>query len=151
MFAPPLAVNEFPHLPYWLRAKGSCLQGIDRRSEITPYQHPENLLACHIEGCFDYLRRYGVLMSLVGREYDSLAYLLLREMQHLLGTALLTVGVWDITRASVAEQHANAFPGHEAGRLYEEVGQVYRPDQPTTRERCHRIIFLFESFLRSLR
>ena len=149
MFAPPLAVNEYPHLPHWLSANGEILWGADFREHVKPYPHPAHLLAGHIEGCYDYLRRYGILMSLVQGAFDPLGQMLYREMQHLMGTALLTKGVWDIQRETVAEQFASTFVNHKASPLLRQVeerlqGQLNKSD-------CHQVIFLFEQFLRSLK
>ena len=97
MFTPPLQINEMPHLPYWLAARGRCLWGADLRQAVRPFPRPDILLAGHIEGCFDYLRRYGILMNLVQGRYLQLAQLLRREMVCLMGTALLVAGVWDVS------------------------------------------------------
>ena len=149
MFAPPLSVNEFPHLPYWLRAKGAVLWGADFREQVRPYPQPAHLLAGHIEGCYDYLRRYGILMSLVQAAYDQIGHMIRREMQHLMGTALLTKEVWDIQRDTVAEQFASTFVDHEASSLLTQVEALHQAE--LDRSSCHQAIFLFERFLRSLK
>ncbi|MCA9987516.1 MAG: hypothetical protein KDE59_24575 [Anaerolineales bacterium] len=154
MFTPPLQINEMPHLPYWLAARGRCLWGADLRHLVQPFPEPAMLLAGHVEGCFDYLRRYGILMSLVQERYAQLAQLLQQEMACLLGTALLVAGVWDVSWATVAGQFREAYPAQLANDWYElAVAVEVAVDRPVQaqKEQTIRLVFYFEQFLKSLR
>ncbi len=144
LFAPPLEINEQPHLPYWLQHKGVVLMGTDLRAKIVPQTDPRMLLAGHIEGCMDYLRRYGVLMSLIQEKDDALAIMLGQEMKYLMGTALLTKGVWDIALETVADQFSDAFTGTRPFLVWQQV-------QSTAGKDILETVWLFEQFLRALR
>ncbi|MCB0007968.1 MAG: hypothetical protein KDE04_16000, partial [Anaerolineales bacterium] len=121
---------------------------------VQPFPEPAMLLAGHVEGCFDYLRRYGILMSLVQERYAQLAQLLQREMACLLGTALLVAGVWDVSWATVAGQFREAYPAQLANDWYElAVAVEVAVDRPVQaqKEQTIRLVFYFEQFLKSLR
>ncbi|WP_420643759.1 hypothetical protein [Candidatus Leptofilum sp.] len=144
LFAPPLQVNEQPHLLYWLNHKGVVLAGKDLRSAVMPQTDPKILLAGHIEGCMDYLRRYGVLMSLIHGKDEALAAMLAQEVNYLMGTALLLHGIWDISLATVADQFAEAFAGTRPLQIQQQLQANVNGDILET-------VWHFEQFLRSLR
>ena len=150
LFAPPLQINERPHLPYWLKHKGTVLSGIDLRAEIVPTVESRVLLAGHIEGCMDYLRRYGILTALIHDKGESLVNMLAQEMLYLMGTALLLYEVWDVSSKTVAAQFAERFPHSSPWQIWQryqqeqEVGNVM-PESVTGP------VWLFEQFLYSLR
>lgn len=139
LFAPPLQTSERPHLPYYLQHKGACLFGEDLRQEIKPAD-PNLLLQAHIEGCMDYLRRYGVLTLLMEEKPEKLIGLLHKEIKTLMATALLLYEVWDIHLSTVPEQFQPHFP-----TAYQTWQALQKTDD------ILRVVWLFEQFLRQLR
>ena len=150
LFAPPLQINERPHLPYWLKHKGTVLAGIDLRQEVELTVEPHVLLAGHIEGCLDYLRRYGILTSFVHNNSAALVKMLTQEMQYLMATALLQYGVWDISLATVPAQFAEKFSDSLAWQLWQQYQQTLKTKDISVPEVID-FVWLFEQFLHSLR
>ena len=102
MFAPPLHVNEMTHMPYYLKHKGECLYGEDYRDQV-PLPDTQYLLISHIEGCYDYLRRYGILSMAINQNFKGLVSALEREILLLMATAVLTKGHWEVDKSSLAD------------------------------------------------
>ena len=146
LFGPPLQVNERPHLLHWLKHKGTVIAGADLRDAVEPHADPHTLLAGHIEGCMDYLRRYGVLMSLIQEQDEALAAMLVLEMKHLMGTALLLHGIWDISLDTVADQFAEAFADTRPFHIWQQFQA-----KPTDDLDILETVWAFEQFLRALR
>jgi hypothetical protein len=150
LFAPPLQVNERPHLPYWLKHKGAVLFGADLRDEVQPSTDPRILLAGHVEGCMDYLRRYGVLTSLMRGKQGQLVAMLAQEMRYLMGTALLIHGVWEVSLETLPARFEELYPGTEPLQIW----QHFRAQQAQWAETAAGAIdavWSFERFLRALR
>ena len=150
LFAPPLQVNERPHLPYWLRHKGVVLYGRDVRDEVQPITDPRILLAGHVEGCLDYLRRYGVLTSLMHHKQEELIAMLAREMKYLMGTALLLYEVWDVSLETLPARFAELFPGSRPLHIWQRF-QAQQAQRSETAAGAIDAVWSFEHFLRALR
>ena len=160
LFAPPLQVNERPHLPYWLKHKGAVLGGADWREEVRPATDPRVLLAGHVEGCMDYLRRYGILTTLMYEKHGELVAMLAQEMKYLMGTALLIHRVWDVSLATLPAQFAAAFPGSRPWHAWQQF-QAQQAQWAGTaggagssaidNGSAIEAVWLFEGFLRALR
>ncbi len=115
IFAPPHQVNELPHLPYWLKHRGRVLAGQDLRPDVPwPGFDPALLLAGHIEGCRDSFRRYALLPALSAGRYRQLIALVTAEARHLMATALLWRGYWDVSLESVPSQFRLTFGADNA-------------------------------------
>lgn len=143
MFVPPLHVNEMPHLPYYLKHKGECLYGQDYREQI-PLPDGHYLLDSHIEGCYDYLRRYGVLSMAIHQEFEKLVLLLDREILLLMATAVLAQkGQWEVDQSTVAALFFTHFtaPG---------LAEAYKKFKADSAEPLAKVWY-FESFLQELR
>jgi hypothetical protein len=143
MFVPPLHVNEMPHLPYYLKHKGECLYGQDYREQI-PLPDRQYLLESHIEGCYDYLRRYGILSMAINQEFEKLVLLLDREILLLMATAVLAQkGHWEVNKSSLAGLFFTYFtaPG---------LAEAYKKFKADATEPLAKVWY-FESFLRELR
>ena len=152
LFGPPLQVNERTHLPYWLKYKGVVLAGVDLRHEVSLPTAPTLLLAGHIEGCMDYLRRYGILTSLIHNENEALVNMLAQEMKYLMGTALLLHAVWDVSLSTLPDQFEVVFPDSAPLKIW----QKFKLDQDKLRQEhapqpTIEMIWLFEQFLHALR
>ena len=152
LFAPPLQVNERTHLPYWLKYKGVVLAGVDLRHEVDLPTDPTLLLAGHIEGCMDYLRRYGILTALIHKENEALVSMLAREMRYLMGTALLIHDVWDVSLETLPVQFEAAFPDSKPMQIW----QKFQLEQDKFRQAAApqltiEMVWLFEQFLHALR
>ncbi len=151
MFAPPMQINEKPHLPYYLKYKGECLYGQDICDQVS-LPDPHFLLTSHIEGCYDYLRRYGILSSLISQKYKSLIEALDWEAKALMATAVLTKGIWEIDLAALEDLFFTTFTSPSLLEVYTQFKNLSfaSPDtimQPEIAEK----VWLFESFLRELK
>lgn len=155
IFAPPLQVNERPHLPYWLKHKGLVLYGRDLRQEVQPATEPRMLLAGHIGGCMDYLRRYGILTLLIEDRYSKLLQILEREMKYLMATALLIHNEWDVNLETIPEHFWRFFPDEHLKSTWQhfraqhaeiEIGHINDPAQAAS-----DAVWLFETFLQQFR
>ncbi len=143
MFVPPLHVNEMPHLPYYLKHKGECLYGEDYREQI-PLPDTQHLLDSHIEGCYDYLRRYGILSMSINQEFEKLVSLLEREILLLMATAVLTKkGHWEVDPPSLPELFFTNFTTSGLTEAYKK----FKIDSVNFLEK----VWYFEMFLRELR
>lgn len=145
LFAPPLQVSERVHLPYWLHHKGHVLFGDDLRAVIQPVA-PTVALAGHLEGCLDYMRRYGILTLLMQDKHVELTNLLAQEMRYLMGTALLLYGEWDVALETLPEQFQSYFPNEY--QLWVELDEL---KTAVSQQNTYRCVWLFEQFLRQLR
>ncbi len=151
MFAPPMQINEKPHLPYYLKYKGECLYGEDICNQIL-LPDTQYLLTSHIEGCYDYLRRYGILSSLISQKYTSLVKALEREAHMLMSTAVLTKGIWEIDLTTLEDLFFTTFTTSSLSEIYTQFKNMTfaSPDTITPSEIAEKV-WLFESFLRELR
>lgn len=151
LFAPPLRVNERPHLPYWLQHRGEVLYGADMRSEIRPFSPATTLLSGHIEGCMDYLRRYGVMTSLISKEFERIWPMLNQEMYYLMATALLIYQVWDVSLPTLPALFWQHFPNKKIQTIWTQF-QLLKPEsQPADYHHAVMAVWWFEQFLRTLR
>ena len=144
MFAPPLQINEKAFLPYWLKHKGIVLYGNTDLSLIPLPEEPGFILAAHIEGCMDYLRRYGVLTYLAKDKYEPLIYLLDQEISSLMTTAVLSIGQWDIDENLIETTFFEHFP---------DMKQAYTDFKNVSEHADYVIdkVWEFEKFLHQLR
>lgn len=150
IFAPPFVVNERPFLPHWLQHKGRVWWGEDIRHLVQPALEPRHLLAGHLEGCRDSLRRYGILPALLRQKYANLLTLLELEMVRVMGTAVLLHDQWDINVATLPDLFAQLFPEEAADPIWPQV-QTQRPrlaDEPEAA--AYHAVWLFETFVRRL-
>lgn len=151
MFAPPLHINEKPHLPFYLRYRGVCLYGRNYCEEIllpdTTY-----LLKSHIEGCFDYLRRYGIVSSMINQKFHALVALLENETSLLIATAVLTKGQWEVDLAALSETFFAHFKEPAIHRAYTDFNScTFAEDDEITATEMAEKVYLFESFLHQLK
>lgn len=149
MFAPPLQVNERPHLPYWLQHRGQIWFGEDLRPDIRPFSPPHLLLAGHIEGCMDYLRRYGILTAMIHQQYAQLVGMLTREMCYLMATALLIHQVWDVSLATIPDLFAHYFADDALMDIWLELDA--QPVETAVYDNAVHAAWLFEKSLQKLR
>lgn len=147
IFAPPFSVNERPHLPYFLKHKGSVLFGQDWRGAIQPTTDPGVLLIGHIEGCMDSLRRYGILPALLQRKYDELAAMLRQELIYLMSTALLLHNQWDINLANLPDLFWQYFPDERLNEIWRQFGKSRQRMNEAPSESAYHMVWLFERFL----
>jgi hypothetical protein len=151
MFAPPMQINEKPHLPYYLKYKGECLYGQDIRDHVS-LPDTQYLLTSHIEGCYDYLRRYGILSSLISQQYNSLAGALEREAHALMATAVLTQGMWEIDLATLEDLFFTTFSSSSLLEIYTQFKTLsFASPDPIMQSEIAEKVWLFESFLRKLK
>lgn len=151
MFAPPMQINEKPHLPYYLKYKGECLYGQDIRDQIS-LPDSQYLLMSHIEGCYDYLRRYGILFSLISQKYNALVKALEWEAQALMATAVLTKGLWEIEVATLEDLFFATFTASSLLETYTPFKHLsFASPNTITQSEITEKVWLFESFLRELR
>lgn len=146
VFAPPFQVNEYPHLPFYLRHKGELIVGEEMRSQIKLPHCDQTLLWWHIEACRDSLRRYGILPLLFEEKYGKLVKVLRSEVAHLMATALLTKREWEIELNKIAPHFADFFPDE---RLNELATAVFTSN-PTDRQAALSVVYQFEQFLTQL-
>ncbi len=147
IFAPPFSVNERPHLPYFLHHKGAVLFGRDCRQAIQPTADPGALLAGHIEGCMDSLRRYGILPALLREKYDKVATMLERETIHLMSTALLLHNQWDVSEATLPELFGHYFPDERLISIWQQLKQYRKENDENQAVTAYHMVWLFERFL----
>ena len=145
LFAPPLQISERVHLPYYLHHHGHVLFGNDVRQAIQPVA-PQLALAGHLEGCLDYLRRYGILTLLMQDKYAELQGMLEHEMRYLMATALLLHGEWEVVFDTLPDQFHPYFPAE-----YETWAMVNDGSTAVTKQSAYKSVWLFEQFLRQLR
>jgi hypothetical protein len=150
IFAPPFSVNERPHLPYFLQHKGAVLYGQDCRQAIQPTAVPSALLAGHIEGCRDSLRRYGILPALLCEKYEKVATMLEQEVLHLMSTALLLHDQWDIRAATLPETFSQYFPDEQLTGVWQQLREHQKGLDENPAESAYHMVWLFEGFLRRL-
>ena len=149
MFVPPLQVNERPLLPYWLQHRGEVLVGDDIRGEIRPFSPPHLLLAGHVEGCMDYMRRYGIMTAMIHKQHGPLIGMLEREMRYLMSTALLMHQVWDVSLLTLPALFASYCTQDAAMSLWSEIQML--PQETAVYDDAIQAAWLFEQFLQQLR
>jgi hypothetical protein len=150
IFAPPLQINELPHLLPCLQQKGTTLWGEDLRQSIPPSSYPRPaLLHAHLEGCQDTMRRYAILPMMVEAQYASLIGIIEREMRYLMTTALLLHEVWDIEISAVPPLFHQHFPHQTAAwSAWEAVQSIAKQRADKNSAVC--AIWQFEQFMRAL-
>lgn len=151
IFVPPLQINEKPHLPYYLKYKGENLYGRNFYDEVT-LPDTTHLLASHIEGCYDYLRRYGILSFIIHQKFMQLGSLLDRESLLLMATAVLTKGYWEIDLSSIENLFFAIFDAPGLVEVYARFKEnnAYASGV-ANRATITGKVWLFETFLRELR
>jgi len=151
MFAPPLQINEKPHLPYYLKYRGECLYGRNLFDQV-PLPDTTHLLTSHIEGCYDYLRRYGTLSFIIHQKFAQLSTLLDQESLLLMATAVLTKGYWEIDLSSIENLFFANFdtPGLVEAYTRFKENNTYASGT-VTRAAVTGKVWMFETFLRELR
>ncbi|MCP4425830.1 MAG: hypothetical protein GY803_15160 [Chloroflexi bacterium] len=150
IFAPPFMVNERPHLPYFLNRKGMVLFGRDYRGVVQPTAVPGELLAGHIEGCMDSLRRYGILPALLREKYGELAAMLERETLHLMSTALLLHDQWDVSLDTLPELFWRYFPDERLKEIWRKLEKGLQQIDENASATAYHMVWLFERFLNRL-
>ncbi len=147
LFAPPFVVNERPFLPHWLQHKGWVWWGEDVRPLVKSDTAPRFLLAAHLEGCRDSLRRYGILPALLRQKYDKLWGMVQQEMLRLMGTAVLLHDEWDIELATLPDLFADLFPGVSC---WPEINEQQQRLTNEPEAAAYHTVWLFETFTRRL-
>ncbi len=150
LFAPPFVVNERPFLAHWLQHKGQVLWGDDCRHLIQPPVTPQRLLAGHLEGCRDSLRRYGILPALLRQKYADLLTMLELEMLRLMGTAVLLHDHWDIDTATLPALFAQLFPEENLSPIWPQFQEQRQRLQSEPSAAAYHAVWLFETFARRL-
>lgn len=148
LFAPPMAVNEFPHLLFWLLHRGQVLYGKDVRPELpAPRVHPY-LLAAHVDACTDTLRRYGILPLLLSGHFPQLVEMLALEARRLMTTALLMQQQWDVSLETVPGLFLSSLPDPQLADLWQQLCALSQQaaSQGASEEDAARAVWLFESF-----
>ena len=149
LFAPPFVVNERPFLPHWLQHKGRVWLGEDVRHLVQPAA-PRRLLAGHLEGCRDSLRRYGILPALLRQKYADLLTMLEQEMLRLMGTAVLLHNQWDIDTGTLPALFAQFFPEENAPFIYPLLQDQRQRRENELAPAAYHAVWLFETFVRRL-
>ena len=149
IFAPPLSVNEFPHLLYWLKHRGSLLFGDDIRHMLPAPPDATRLLAAHIEACTDTFRRYGILPQLIQGKSDRLPAMLTLEAKRLMATALLIHGEWDIDLHTVPARFLDVFTDPSLAEIWYQLDEMGTAVQASEDEAIEGT-WLFEQFLNEL-
>lgn len=145
LFAPPFHINEHPHLLHYLKNKGQLLAGQEFRANLQPAYHPDQLLSNHLEACRDSMRRYGIMPHLLNQSYAPLLSLINQEAKHLMATALLRHGVWEINLDTIIKSFAHFYPG-----LISTVTDLSQTRPAQTEEAALDALFTFEGFLAKL-
>ena len=150
LFAPPFVVNERPFLPRWLQHKGQVWLGEDVRHLVQPMVAPRRLLAGHLEGCRDSLRRYGILPALLHQKYTDLLTMLEQEMLRLMGTAVLLHNQWDIDTGTLPALFAHLFPPENRPFIWPQLCDQRQQlaDEPAAA--AYQAVWLFETFVRRM-
>ncbi|MCA9979073.1 MAG: hypothetical protein KC413_25100 [Anaerolineales bacterium] len=150
LFAPPFVVNERPFLVHWLQHKGQVLGGDDCRHLIQPPATPRRLLAGHLEGCRDSLRRYGILPALLRQKYADLLTMLEQEMLRLMGTAVLLHNQWDIDTSTLPTLFAQLFPEENNQPIWPQLKEQRQRLKSEPSAAAYHAVWLFETFVRRL-
>ncbi len=148
VFAPPFHINERPHLPFYLKDYGQLRAGAPIQEDILLPTYDHTLVQMHIGACRESFRRYAALPSLFHKQYDSLILQIQKEIIHLLATAVLTKGEWDISRETIINRFEAHFPNHHLATSIQTLQQI--PNNSTSKEGAHRALFQFEKFLNEL-
>ncbi|MCB9422263.1 MAG: hypothetical protein H6667_20840 [Ardenticatenaceae bacterium] len=150
IFAPPFVVNERPFLPHWLQHKGRLWWGKDMRHLVQPTVEPRRMLAGHLEGCRDSLRRYGILPALLRQKYANLLTLLEQEMVRVMGTAVLLHNRWDIDVTTLPSLFVHLFPEEKANPLWPQLQAQRSRLVAEPQAAAYHAVWLFETFIRRL-
>ncbi|MCP5095968.1 MAG: hypothetical protein GY943_10480 [Chloroflexi bacterium] len=149
MFAPPLHVNERPLIPYWLKKHGQVLYGEDLRPLFKPALSPRMVLAGHIEGCMDYLRRYGILTAMIHDKYEKVWQMLTVEIRHLMATALLIHQIDVVSFETCPALFREQFQDESLNSIWNTL--IALNESAIDYDTAVHAIWLFEQFLRGLR
>jgi hypothetical protein len=155
MFRSHRAINQQPHLAFWLKHKGTLLYGRDIREEVSVNADLPGLLLNHIEACLLHLRPRTLLYRLSTAEYELMLKAFDTQLRHLMGTALLVHNCWDVTMDTIPGLFAAYYPDELLRRAWEELTEIRESISEVgdndRRQRALEAAWLCESFLLLLR
>lgn len=155
-FRLPRAINEQPHLVFWLKHKGIVLYGCDIREEVCVNADLPGLLVNHIEACLLHLRPRILLYHLSRGDYASMLKGFDTQLRHLMATALLVHHRWDVTMETIPNLFVEYYTDEPLRRAWEELTEIIEgigevSDDDRRRQQALEAAWLCESFMLRLR
>lgn len=147
----PGPVVTMASLPYWVKATGRLLYGVDVRDEIS-VAPCTNLLRYHLDRVRS--SRDQILHFLVKQKYRALDAHLVTERHSLLYAALFSRGIWDVSPDSLAQAFtaacADAALRERLGELNALSETLARTPDGEQKALAYKAVWLFETFLLQL-
>ncbi len=148
--APPLGLDEQPHLAHCVKFRSALLHGVDCRPEVPLPADPGLFLRAHIRACRRFFRSHAILALLVRRRYQTLVEEIAGEARRLMSIALAGDEGWKVDLAEVPACFAARYGSGEAGdamAVWERLAALEAGAAAVSREQAEEAGWLFERFL----
>ena len=151
-------IYECLHLPFWLKNNSTLVYGDDIRGEIEVPTNPRILLDAHVEVCMHYLRNHTILELLMRKRYAALIKELDQQIKYLMATMLLMYNEFYVEAEAIHTRFAQLCTDTHLKNSLSKFNDIVRrtdsarsTDPGGHQQAAFEAVWLFESFLRSLR
>jgi hypothetical protein len=145
--APPLGIDEQPHLAHCVKFRSALLHGADCRPEVPLPADPGLFLRAHIRACRRFFRSHAILALLVRRRHQALVEEIAAESRRLMSIALAGDQGWEVDLDGVPACFAARYGIGEAMAVWERLAVLEAGAAEASREQAEEAGWLFERFL----